>query len=153
MHNKRRTKSKTLQGTRDFNVENPCNTQGKNHGRQPAKLHYFGGVYKRRGCTMMRRNPSGGLQGKYIDGGNDPYRRRPKPTGDGPRSARQKLASSWNLDHNITNSTLRQIPCSMNFNNHLNQQRKHLLAPIATWAKQLYQPSLSKAQTWTQGQA
>jgi hypothetical protein len=23
---------------------------------------------------MMRRNPSGGLQGKYIDGGNDPYR-------------------------------------------------------------------------------
>jgi hypothetical protein len=67
-------KSKTLQGTRDFNVENPCNTQGKNHGRQPAKLHYFGGVYKRRGCTMMRQNPSGGLQGIYIDGGNDPYR-------------------------------------------------------------------------------
>ena len=29
-------------GTRDFNVENPSNKEEKNHGRQPAILHYFG---------------------------------------------------------------------------------------------------------------
>jgi hypothetical protein len=38
----------------------------------------------------------------------------------------------------------------MNFNNLLNNKEKHLLAPTTTWAKQLYQPSSSKAQTWKQ---
>jgi hypothetical protein len=28
--------------TQDLNVENPSNTEGKNHGRQPTKLHYNG---------------------------------------------------------------------------------------------------------------
>ena len=36
-------------------MENPCNTQGKNHGRQPANTSlYWVDVYKRRGCTMKR---------------------------------------------------------------------------------------------------
>ena len=48
----RTTKSKP-QETREFNVENPFNAKGKNHGRQPANLHYIGCVF-----TM----PSGGLQ-------------------------------------------------------------------------------------------
>ena len=30
------------QETRGFNVENPPNAEGKNHGRQPANLHYIG---------------------------------------------------------------------------------------------------------------
>jgi hypothetical protein len=48
------------------------------------------------------------------------------------------------------NSTLRQIPCSMNFNNLLNKQRKkskNFRRQTATRAKQLYQLSLSRAQT------
>jgi len=41
------------QETRGFNVENPPNAEGKNHGRQPANLHYIGCVFT---------TPSGGLQ-------------------------------------------------------------------------------------------
>jgi hypothetical protein len=40
------------------------------------------------GYLMMALILAGGLQGISIDGSNDPY---PKPLGDGPRSARQKL--------------------------------------------------------------
>jgi hypothetical protein len=46
---------------------------------------------------MMRWSLAGGLQGVYIDGGNDPYRgglHSAQASGDGPRSARQKLAST-----------------------------------------------------------
>ena len=39
--------------TRGFNVENPPNAEGKNHGRQPANLHYIGCVFTA---------PIGGLQ-------------------------------------------------------------------------------------------
>jgi len=31
--------------TQGFNVENPSNAEGKNHGRQPSNLHYIGCVY------------------------------------------------------------------------------------------------------------
>ena len=38
-------------------MENPSNAKGKNHGRQPANLHYIGCVF-----TM----PSGVLQEEYL---------------------------------------------------------------------------------------
>ena len=39
---KRRRTADQTQGTRDFNVENPPKVEGKNHGHQPANLHYIG---------------------------------------------------------------------------------------------------------------
>ena len=44
----------------------PPTRRGKNHGRQPAKLHYIGGGYKRRGFTTDQLIPCGGLQEVYI---------------------------------------------------------------------------------------
>jgi hypothetical protein len=39
----------------DFNVENPPTKRGKNHGRQPAKLHYIGCMFTNAvGYLMMR---------------------------------------------------------------------------------------------------
>jgi hypothetical protein len=36
--------------TQDFNVEKPLQQKDKkNHGRQPTKLYYIGGVYKHHG--------------------------------------------------------------------------------------------------------
>jgi hypothetical protein len=56
-----------------------------------------------------------------------------------------------NLDHNSTNSTLRQIPsCSINKKNlhpeHI-KETKYFWRQIASWATQLSQQSMSKAQT------
>ena len=44
----------------------PPTRRGKNHGRQPANLHYIGGGYKRRGFTTDQLIPCGGLQRIYI---------------------------------------------------------------------------------------
>lgn len=59
-------KNEIKQSTQDFNVENPSNTNGKNHGRQPAKLYYIGRDYKRRGFTTDQLIPCDGIQEVYI---------------------------------------------------------------------------------------
>jgi hypothetical protein len=105
-------------------------------------------AYKKR----MNQSPMETLMGIY-----DPYRR--KPTGPslpatGLRFAPSEVGLSLgrqNLDHNSTNSTLRQIPsCSLNKKNfhpeHI-KETKYLWRQIASWATQLSQLSLSKAQT------
>jgi hypothetical protein len=52
-------KKKSQQGTQDFNVENPLQQREvKIHGRQPAKLHYIGSVYKHHWLSYDAINPS-----------------------------------------------------------------------------------------------
>ena len=46
-------RSKPITEDMTFNMENPSNTEGKNYGRHPAKLHYIECGYKRRGFTMI----------------------------------------------------------------------------------------------------
>ena len=52
-----------------FNVENPPKIEGKNHERQPAKLHYIECGYKTPGIyNDLSLIPNGGLQEEYIRG-------------------------------------------------------------------------------------
>ena len=51
------------QETQGFNVENPSNVKGKNHGRQLANLHYIGCVFT---------TPNGGLQEELTKRGANP---------------------------------------------------------------------------------
>ena len=41
------------QETRGFNVENPSNVKRKNHGRQPATLHYIRCVFTMPSCGLQ----------------------------------------------------------------------------------------------------
>lgn len=54
------------QGHKDLTWKTSPTRRGKNHGRQPANLHYIGGGYKRRGFTTDQLIPCGGLQRIYI---------------------------------------------------------------------------------------
>ena len=56
--------------THGFNVENPLKQrEGKNHGRQPAKLHYMGSVYTTPGrFHESNSSPKRRPQGVYITG-------------------------------------------------------------------------------------
>ena len=50
-----------------FNVENPPKAEGKNHGRQPANLHYIECSYRMLGIyNNFSLIPNDGLQKVYI---------------------------------------------------------------------------------------
>jgi hypothetical protein len=102
-----------------FNVENPLNKRGKNLGRQPATIHYVGSpvttptaaAYKKRMNQSPMENPN-----------------KKRMTRSGPSLPVTDLhfapsevglsLETQNLDHNSTNSTLRQIPsCSIHKKN------------------------------------
>ena len=46
------------QKTREFNVENPPNVEGKNYERQPVNLHYIGCVFTHLIGPSLRRRAS-----------------------------------------------------------------------------------------------
>jgi len=80
-------------------VENCPNTEGKNHGRQPANLHYIGCVFT---------TPSGGLQEELTERGANPGEDllRIKPPAAGLRFAPSEVGlffyNEFGSQYNIT---------------------------------------------------
>lgn len=90
--NRRKSKGIKPQRTSRFNVENPPNTRGKNHGRQPARtslcreLGYNandGGLQDDESMSERGHGPMGLLR--------PPLRSGPKPPATGLRSAPSKV--------------------------------------------------------------
>jgi hypothetical protein len=87
-------KKKLQRRTQDFNVKNPLQQRKvKTTGASQQNFTILKVFTNAVGYLMMRLNLASSLQGIYIGDGNDSYRRGlAQASGDGPRSARHKLA-------------------------------------------------------------